>query len=78
MATSWVEVSAGHGFPIQNIPFGVYKPKEEKSDDKSVCASRIGDFVSMDCSRILAPVPRGRIMLKFPLISVSNNCPKEC
>ena len=38
---SFVEVSAESHFPIQNIPFGVFKT----SDGAARCASRIGDTV---------------------------------
>ena len=38
---SWLEVGSGSDFPIQNIPFGVYKGK----DGNSRCATQIGDNV---------------------------------
>ena len=38
---SWLEIPADSDFPIQNIPFGVYK----KGDQKPRLCSRIGDFV---------------------------------
>ena len=39
--TSWVEVPAQSDFPIQNIPFGVFKTESMKPR----VGSRIGDFV---------------------------------
>ena len=39
---SWVEYSDDSHFPIQNIPFGVFK----RADGPQVCGTRIGDFVS--------------------------------
>ena len=36
---SWIEVSKDSDFPIQNIPFGVFK----KADDKVCVGTRIGD-----------------------------------
>lgn len=37
---SWIEVTEGSDFPIQNIPFGVIK----KPNGKVRCASRIGNY----------------------------------
>lgn len=37
---SWIEVSQGSDFPIQNIPFGIIK----KANGKIRCASRIGKY----------------------------------
>jgi hypothetical protein len=39
---SWVEYAEDSHFPVQNIPFGAF----QRSDGVSVCATRIGDFVS--------------------------------
>ncbi len=39
---SWIEVSSDSDFPIQNIPFGVFKTK---LGGDARCASRIGDYV---------------------------------
>lgn len=39
---SWIEYNSDSDFPIQNIPFGVFKTK---IGDDSRCASRIGDCV---------------------------------
>ena len=38
--TSWVEVSKGSDFPVQNLPFGIIKV----GDDQPRVASRIGEF----------------------------------
>lgn len=38
--SSWVEVSPGHHFPIQNLPLGL-----ALIDDASVAVTRIGDYV---------------------------------
>lgn len=38
---SWIEVKAGSDFPIQNLPFGIYKAK----DNQPRAASAIGDQV---------------------------------
>ena len=37
---SWIEVSEGSDFPIQNLPFGV-----ARFDGKTRCVSRIGNYV---------------------------------
>ena len=39
--SSWVAVPLGSDFPIQNLPFGIFKTKGEKP---RVC-SAIGDYV---------------------------------
>ena len=39
---SWIEVAPDSDFPIQNIPFGVFKTK---LGGDARCASRIGDYV---------------------------------
>ena len=39
---SWIEVASNSDFPIQNIPFGVFKTK---LGGDARCASRIGDYV---------------------------------
>ncbi|HHB52835.1 MAG TPA: fumarylacetoacetase, partial [Saprospiraceae bacterium] len=39
--TSWVEVPKNSDFPIQNLPFGVFKT----STAKSHLCSRIGDYI---------------------------------
>jgi len=39
---SWIEVDSNSDFPIQNIPFGVFKTK---LGGDARCASRIGDYV---------------------------------
>ena len=37
---SWIEVASHSDFPIQNIPFGIFK-----KSDKTICVgSRIGDY----------------------------------
>ena len=38
---SWIEVKQGSDFPIQNLPFGIYKTKTQKPR----VASAIGDFI---------------------------------
>jgi len=38
---SWIEISEGSDFPIQNIPFGVV----ELRDGKLRCATRIGNYI---------------------------------
>jgi fumarylacetoacetase len=38
---SWIEVQKGSDFPIQNIPFGVFR----KKNGKERCATRIGNYV---------------------------------
>jgi len=39
---SWVEVSANSDFPIQNLPFGVFKTK---TNSRPRVCTRIGDFI---------------------------------
>lgn len=39
---SWIEVKSNSDFPIQNIPFGIFKTK---LGGDARCASRIGDYV---------------------------------
>jgi len=39
---SWIEVASDSDFPIQNIPFGVFKTK---IGGDARCASRIGDYI---------------------------------
>ena len=45
---SWIEVDSNSDFPIQNIPFGVFKTK---LGGDARCASRIGDYV-IDLSQL--------------------------
>ena len=37
---SWIEITQGSDFPLQNIPFGIIK----KKNGKTRCASRIGNY----------------------------------
>lgn len=43
--SSWVEYPAETDFPIQNLPYGVYKLKQAAEDAPGRCATRIGDTV---------------------------------
>ena len=45
---SWIEIDSNSDFPIQNIPFGVFKTK---LGGDARCASRIGDYV-IDLSQL--------------------------
>ena len=45
---SWIEVASQSDFPIQNIPFGIFK-----TSDKTICVgSRIGDY-AIDLNALL-------------------------
>ena len=44
---TWIEVKEGSDFPIQNLPFGIFKAK----DSPPSAASAIGDFV-IDLDRL--------------------------
>ena len=45
---SWIEVASNSDFPIQNIPFGIFK-----TSDKTICVgSRIGDY-AIDLNALL-------------------------
>lgn len=41
---SWIDYNPSHPFPIQNIPFGVFKSQSIDSETPQPC-SRIGDFI---------------------------------
>lgn len=42
--TSWIEVDSQSDFPIQNIPFGVFRPLVDFEKEPAI-ATRIGDYV---------------------------------